>query len=57
MLLAANPARFFSPPYYGAKDWVGMRLDDAPDWKGVEAFVKRSYRLVAPKRLTKPATE
>ena len=57
MLLAADPARFFSPPYYGAKGWVGMRLDDAPDWNEVEAFVKRSYRLVALKRRTKSATE
>ena len=57
MLLAADPARFFSPPYYGAKGWVGMRLDDAPDWREVEAFVRRSYRLVAPKRRTKSATE
>jgi hypothetical protein len=28
-----------------------MRLDHAPDWNEVAAFVKRSYRLVAPKRL------
>jgi predicted DNA-binding protein (MmcQ/YjbR family) len=51
MLLAADPERFFSPPYYGVKGWVGMRLDHAPDWSEVAAFVKRSYRLVAPKRL------
>ena len=57
MLLAADPERFFSPPYYGVKGWVGMRLDDAPDWREVEAFVRRSYRLVAPKRRTKSATE
>jgi hypothetical protein len=35
----------------GAKGWVGMRLDDTRDWNEVAAFVKRSYRLVAPKRL------
>ena len=58
MLLAADPDRFFSPPYYGAKGWVGMWLDGAPDWREVEAFVKRSYRLVAPKRLaTSPVVQ
>jgi hypothetical protein len=57
MLLAADPQRFFSPPYYGSKGWVGMRLDDGPDWSEVAAFVKRSYRLVAPKRLAKSAAE
>ena len=51
ILLAADPERFFPPPYYGVKGWVGMRLDDAPDWNEVAAFVRRSYRLVAPKRL------
>ena len=58
MLMAADPERFFSPPYYGAKGWVGMWLDGAPDWREVEAFVKRSYRLVAPKRLaTSPVVQ
>jgi hypothetical protein len=28
-----------------------MRLDNKPDWKGVEAMIIRSYRLVAPKKL------
>ena len=51
MLLEADPARFFSPPYFGVKGWVGMRLDNDPDWDEVAAFVKPSYRLVAPKRL------
>jgi predicted DNA-binding protein (MmcQ/YjbR family) len=51
VLIGADPLRFFSPPYYGPKGWVGMRLDDGPDWAEVEAFVRRSYRLVAPKRL------
>ncbi len=28
-----------------------MRLDDGPDWEEVAGLVRRSYRLVAPKRL------
>jgi predicted DNA-binding protein (MmcQ/YjbR family) len=51
VLVGADPARFFVPPYVGHKGWVGMRLDDGPDWGEVEALVRRSYRLVAPKRL------
>lgn len=39
------------PPYVGPKGWVGMWLDDGPDWGEVETLVKRSYRLIAPKRL------
>jgi predicted DNA-binding protein (MmcQ/YjbR family) len=50
-LVGADPRRFFVPPYVGSKGWVGVRLDDAPDWDEVAALVERSYRLVAPKRL------
>jgi hypothetical protein len=28
-----------------------MRLDDAPDWSEVALVIRRSYRLIAPKRL------
>ena len=51
VLVGADPARFFVPPYVGHKGWVGMRLDDAPDWNEVALLVRRSYRLIAPKRL------
>lgn len=51
VLLAADPARFFAPPYVGPKGWVGMMLAPAPDWGEVAALVARSYRLVAPRRL------
>src|SRR5262249_28962637 len=51
ILVGADPERFFAPPYVGPKGWVGMRLDNKPDWKEVEAMITRSYRLVAPKKL------
>jgi predicted DNA-binding protein (MmcQ/YjbR family) len=51
VLVGADPARFFAPPYVGPKGWVGVRLDDGPDWGEVEALARRSYRLVAPRRL------
>jgi predicted DNA-binding protein (MmcQ/YjbR family) len=53
ILLQAEPTRFFIPPYFGAKGWIGVGLNDAADWREIEAFVRRSYRLVAPKRLAK----
>ena len=53
ILLQAEPARFFIPPYFGPKGWIGVGLDEAADWREIEAFVRRSYRLVAPKRLAK----
>lgn len=51
VLVGADPERFFAPPYVGPKGWVGMWLDRRPDWSEVEALVRRSYRLVAPRKL------
>jgi predicted DNA-binding protein (MmcQ/YjbR family) len=51
VLVGADPERFFVPPYLGHKGWVGMRVDDAPDSDEVALLVRRSYRLIAPKRL------
>jgi hypothetical protein len=55
IMLEAEPARFFIPPYFGPKGWIGVGLDDSANWREVEAFVRRSYRLVAPKRLARLA--
>jgi predicted DNA-binding protein (MmcQ/YjbR family) len=51
VLIGDDQGRFFSPPYYGAKGWVGLWLDREPDWDEIEGLVRRSYALVAPKRL------
>jgi predicted DNA-binding protein (MmcQ/YjbR family) len=51
VLVGADPKTFFVPPYVGHKGWIGMRLDSKPDWDEVAAVVRRSYALVAPKRL------
>ena len=51
-LVAADPRRFFVPPYQGVRGWVGIRLDDGEvDWQEVAAIVEDGYRLVAPKKL------
>ena len=51
VLNGADPERFFVPPYVGVKGWICIRLDSAPDWDEVAALIRRSYRLIAPKRL------
>ena len=52
VLIGADADTFFRPPYVGHKGWVGVRLDPEPDWVEVVALVRRSYRLIAPKRLS-----
>ena len=54
-LIAAEPARFFRPPYVGHRGWVGLRLDltgeDALDDDELRGLVTDAYRHVAPKGL------
>ena len=51
LMISAAPARFFVPPYVGPSGWVGIWLDEKPDWAEVASLLADGYRLVAPKRL------
>ncbi len=50
-LIAADPERYFRPPYVGHHGWVGVRTDDDVDWAEVGELVTDAFRLAAPKRL------
>ena len=51
-LAAAQPARFYLPPYIGPRGWIALRLDrGAVDWEEVAELVTGSYRLTAPRSL------
>jgi predicted DNA-binding protein (MmcQ/YjbR family) len=50
-LIASDPKRYFRPAYVGSSGWVGIVLDDRPDWAVVAWLVEQGYRLVAKKRL------
>jgi len=50
-MVFTDPARFFRPPYVGARGWVGVRIDGAVDWSVVTRLVVQAYGLVAPPRL------
>jgi hypothetical protein len=49
LLVAADPVRFFVPPYQGPFGWIGVRLDRNPDWDEVRELVVDAYRTSAPK--------
>jgi predicted DNA-binding protein (MmcQ/YjbR family) len=51
LLLRSDRQRFFVPPYVGKGGWVGIYLDDTPDWGAVADVLQEAYRRVAPKRL------
>ena len=52
-MVAAEPERFFRPPYVGPSGWLGVRLDRDVDWDEVREILADSYRKVAPKTLVR----
>ncbi len=53
-LVEAQPEIYFKPAYYGASGWVGIILNrPGVDWDNVGDWLTRSWRSVAPARLTK----
>ncbi len=53
-LLEQDPETYYRPAYYGASGWVGIVLNrKGVDWDHVAAWLERSWRAVAPRRLTK----
>jgi phosphoribosylglycinamide formyltransferase-1 len=53
-LVEDQPETYFKPAFYGASGWVGLVLDRPDlDWDEVSAWLERSWRSVAPKRLTR----
>lgn len=51
LMVAAEPSRYFVPPYVGPNGWIGIWLDRKPDWTEVAALMHDSFRLVAPKKV------
>jgi hypothetical protein len=51
LLIAAEPDRYFRPPYVGHRGWLGVYLDVPVDWGEIEALVREAYRQVAPAKL------
>jgi hypothetical protein len=50
-LARAAPERFFRPPYWGVRGWLGVYLDVPLDWDEIAAIVEDAYRTVAPPKL------
>ena len=47
------PDIYFKPAYYGASGWIGLILNrPGVDWDHVADWLERSWRSVAPRRLT-----
>ncbi|MEO6093572.1 MAG: phosphoribosylglycinamide formyltransferase [Novosphingobium sp.] len=52
MWIEQDQARYFRPAYFG-DGWIGIRLDlGDTDWDAIREWLARSWRSVAPKKLT-----
>ncbi len=52
-LVEQDPETYFKPAYYGASGWIGIILNrPGVDWQHVSEWLERSWRAVAPRRLT-----
>jgi hypothetical protein len=49
-LVTTEPDRFFRPPYFGSRGWLGVRLDGNVDWVEIAAVCEEAYRTVASDR-------
>jgi hypothetical protein len=49
--VAAEPGRYFVPPYVGGRGWLGVYLDVRVEWDEVADVITDAYRAVAPRRL------
>lgn len=47
-LVAAEPERYFRPPYVGSRGWIGIWLDTGPvDWDLVEQHLVDAHAEIA----------
>lgn len=51
MLIEAAPEIYSWPAYIGPSGWIAIDLGGEVDWTLVEARLKSSWRLVAPRKL------
>ncbi len=51
LLINSDRDRYFSPPYVGPSGWIGVYLDDKPDWKSVQELLYDGYLSIAPAKL------
>jgi hypothetical protein len=52
-LVAAEPERYFRPPYMARHGWVGYYLDTGEiDWQRIQELLAEAYVLTAPRRLS-----
>ena len=55
LMIRTQPDRFFKPAYVGPSGWIGVYLDDSPDWDEVLELLRDGWKMIAPKKLVNPS--
>ena len=55
LMIRTQPDRFFKPAYVGPSGWIGVYLDDSPDWDEVLELLRDGWKMIAPKRVVQKA--
>lgn len=50
MLVESNPQAFFRPPYVGVRGWLGVYLDDTPNWDEIAGLVESAYETLTKRK-------
>jgi hypothetical protein len=51
LMIRTQPDRFFKPAYVGPSGWIGVYLDDSPDWDEVLELLRDGWKMIAPKKI------
>ena len=54
-LVETTPERFYVPPYFGHRGWIGVRLDRGFDRDEIAGIVEDAFAEVAPPKLVQAA--
>jgi hypothetical protein len=57
LMIRTQPDRFFKPAYVGPSGWIGVYLDDSPDWDEVLELLRDGWKMIVPKKLLNPKAE
>lgn len=53
-LIDADPDLYYLPKFFGKAGWIAIRLDiGRTDWDHIDGWLRKSWQLVAPKKLTR----
>ena len=51
ILVRSDAEHYYVPPYVGHRGWIGVTLDNDPNWAEIERIVTDAYALVASPRV------